>query len=753
MKTLTLNHWTRALQPQTVIFRLKTNLVLPILTLLVTLLGIATAGAQINVGNTATSTGSDAGNYITVDQYATTVPLNVTQIKTYGTSSGTLSVTLYSDDGNNYPGTKLFTEVSASVTANTWSTITVPTTYLPPGNYWIAFNLSSSSSSANYITKSTGVTGSVRKFQVLTYGTTFPTTLTEGSWSPGAAGTEDSTYFVGTEVTTTTVSSSANPSVYGQSGVTFTGTVKTNGVTAGTATGTVQFQTNGVNFGSAVALSGGSATSSALPTTLPAGSYNVTAVYSGDSNFATSTSGTFSQTVNARALTITANAQNKVYGTTQTTPVSGSSAFTPTGLQNGETVGTVTLTYGAGGLLATSTAGSTSTITPSAATGGTFTAGNYTITYTAGTLTVTTAPLTITATGPSKTYGTALTTGTSSANFTASATQNGETVTSVTLTPNAAGLSATTAAGAAYTVTPSAATGGGGFLAANYNITYVVFNGTVAKGTPTISGVTGSQSISYGTASVTLSGIVSAGSGYPANGETVSVTINGSTQNAATSGGAGGFSVSFPTATIPPSPTAYTITYAYAGDANLNAAANNTGTALTVTGISVPNLSYTPATGTGLRILLSDITGNAGTKSSQSSPAYAITGVSASSTQSGTVANNSTTILYTPPNNTITSDTFTYTLTDGTASATATVTVNFVSPTGPTLSITLNGSNNPVITFYGILGQGYHIQRSPDMVTWADVQAVTIASTGDGSYTWTDTGATGSANYYRLRYP
>ena len=56
----------------------------------------------------------------------------------------------------------------------------------------------------------------------------------------------------------------------------------------------------------------------------------------------------------------------------------------------------------------------------------------------------------MTATGPSKTYGTALTAGTSTANFTASATQNGETVTSVTLTPNAAGLSATTAAGAAY---------------------------------------------------------------------------------------------------------------------------------------------------------------------------------------------------------------------------------------------------------------------------------------------------------------
>jgi len=277
---------------------------------------------------------------------------------------------------------------------------------------------------------------------------------------------------------------------------------------------------------------------------------------------------------------------------------------------------------------------------------------------------------------------------------------------------------------------------------------------TVAKATPIISGVTGSQSISYGTAAVNLSGTVSAGAGYPTNGETVSVTINGSPQSATIAGGAGGFSVSFPTATIPPSPTAYTITYAYVGDANLNAATNNTSTTLTVTGISVPNLSYTNATGIGLRILLSDITGNTGTKSSLSSPSYAITGVSASSTQGGTVVNNSTTILYTPPNNTITNDTFTYTLTDGTASKTATVTVTFVSPTGPTLAITLDGSNHPVIKFYGILGQGYHIQRAPTPTgSWADVQAVTIPGTGDGSDTWTDTGVTGSANYYRLRYP
>src|SRR4029079_15884747 len=87
-----------------------------------------------------------------------------------------------------------------------------------------------------------------------------------------------------------------------------------------------------------------------------------------------------------------------------------------------------------------------------------------------------------------KTYGTALATIPSSAtNFTASATGVGtETVTAVTLTPDAAGASATTAAGASYVVTPSNAIGSGGFLASNYNINYVPFTGTVSQAALTI---------------------------------------------------------------------------------------------------------------------------------------------------------------------------------------------------------------------------------------------------------------------------
>ena len=99
-------------------------------------------------------------------------------------------------------------------------------------------------------------------------------------------------------------------------------------------------------------------------------------------------------------------------------------AFTSRGLQNGETVGTVT----ASTVAACQLSASPYAVRPSAATGGTFNAGNYTITYANGTLTVTPAALTITANNGSKIYGQTP----ASTAFTASGLRNGETIGSVT---------------------------------------------------------------------------------------------------------------------------------------------------------------------------------------------------------------------------------------------------------------------------------------------------------------------------------
>ena len=113
------------------------------------------------------------------------------------------------------------------------------------------------------------------------------------------------------------------------------------------------------------------------------------------------------------------------------------------------------------------------------------------------------------------------------------------------------------------------------------------------------SGLTLSQTIQTGTANVTLSGMVSApGPTYPADGETVHVTINGVTNNTTTTGGTGSFSLVFPTSGIPGNVTPYPITYTYDTSMTLTAASDAT-TALTVTTQQVPTIISWPTT-TGL---------------------------------------------------------------------------------------------------------------------------------------------------------
>ncbi len=87
---------------------------------------------------------------------------------------------------------------------------------------------------------------------------------------------------------TTTITSSANPSVWGQS-VTFTATVSGTG-----ATGTVTFKDGDDTLGSAT-LSSGTATYNT--STLSVGSHTITAIYSGDTRFAGSTSSSLAQTI------------------------------------------------------------------------------------------------------------------------------------------------------------------------------------------------------------------------------------------------------------------------------------------------------------------------------------------------------------------------------------------------------------------------------------------------------------------------
>lgn len=170
------------------------------LTLSAQSLGITAPGTtnypQTTIGNTLTEASNNSGNFLIFNPVTTTVPLTAISIRTYGSANGTISVTIYNDNSGT-PGSKLFTEVAAAVTANTLSSITIPSTFLAAGTYWLAYDMSSGSASANFITKTTTATGFVRKSMALTYGTTFPNNPAVGNL---ASGNQDHIAFVGVAI-------------------------------------------------------------------------------------------------------------------------------------------------------------------------------------------------------------------------------------------------------------------------------------------------------------------------------------------------------------------------------------------------------------------------------------------------------------------------------------------------------------------------------------------------------------------------
>src|ERR1019366_9251508 len=165
--------------------------------------------------------------------------------------------------------------------------------------------------------------------------------------------------------------------------------------TYGTADPALTFLAGGLKFSDTPATVLAGALSRAPGDTVAGGPYAITQGTLADhSNYTISFTGS-TLSITPAALTVTASAQSKTYGATLAL---GTSAFTTSGLQNGETVGSVTLT--ASGSPAGNTAAAAVgpyIITPSAATGGTFTPANYEITYATGTLTVNPAALTVTA--------------------------------------------------------------------------------------------------------------------------------------------------------------------------------------------------------------------------------------------------------------------------------------------------------------------------------------------------------------------
>ncbi|MGC2780755.1 MAG: MBG domain-containing protein [Bradyrhizobium sp.] len=203
-------------------------------------------------------------------------------------------------------------------------------------------------------------------------------------------------------------------------------------------------------------LSGGLATPATATSNI--GPYAITqGTLAASSNYALTYVGA-SLTVTAAPLTVTADAQSRLYGAANPTLTYGSS-----GLVNGDALS---------GLLATS-ATTTSNIGPYAITQGTLAASsNYALTYVGANLTVTAAPLTVTADAQSRLYGAANPTLT----YGSSGLVNGDTL---------SGLLATTAT-ATSNIGPYAITQGTLAASSNYALTYVGASLTVTAAPPIV---------------------------------------------------------------------------------------------------------------------------------------------------------------------------------------------------------------------------------------------------------------------------
>ncbi len=286
--------------------------------------------------------------------------------------------------------------------------------------------------------------------------------------------------------------------------------------------------------------------------------YSVTYVYAGDRVFL-AVDGSSQLTVNPAALTIAAKNAGKTYG--QTLTFAGTE-FTTSGLVNGDTVTSVTLS--SPGTAATATvAASPYAITATAAVGTGL--GNYTITYAPGQLTVNPSALTITAKNAGKTYGQTLTF--AGTEFTTSGLVNGDGVGSVTL--NSPGAAATaTVAGSPYAIKASNAVGTG---LGNYTITYV--NGQLTVNPAPLTIAAKDLSKTYGQ-TLTLAGTEFTASGL-VNGDAVSsvtlsspgaaatATVAGSpyaiTASAAIGTGLGNYTISYVPGQLTVNPAALTI--------------------------------------------------------------------------------------------------------------------------------------------------------------------------------------------------
>jgi len=196
-----------------------------------------------------------------------------------------------------------------------------------------------------------------------------------------------------------------------------------------------------------------------------------------------------------------------------------------------------------------------------------------------------------------------------------------------------------------------------------------------------------------------------------------------------------------------------TVTAEYAGDNNFLGITNNLSGGQTVTNHppTVTPVSATQITGGSLKISYTTLI--AGGSDVDGDP-LTITSIDAITADSVTITTNST-MVYIPA--TANGDTFHYALSDGNGGAvTNTVTISVVAGTGQqTGSLSVDGSGNVALTFYGVPGSQYNIQGTPSLtmpITWTNIPGSPFTAYTNGLINATDTPA-GSSEYYQLSTP
>ncbi len=231
-----------------------------------------------------------------------------------------------------------------------------------------------------------------------------------GSFETSNAGLTGNPLVVAPDATTTQISTVPQTSTYGQS-VTFTAHVTANSPGGGVPGGTITFWDGTPNAMGSFPLNTTAAsvdsqgyatysTSTLHVTPSPQAIFAVYAPSTSPTNYITSTSSEFDQTVTPASLTITASDVDKPYGAA----IPGSFALSYTGFQNGDDASDLAgLTVTTTAIQSSPVSGNPYSITPSGAVD-----PDYTYTYVPGNLTVTPVNLIITADDQTKVYGAAV---------------------------------------------------------------------------------------------------------------------------------------------------------------------------------------------------------------------------------------------------------------------------------------------------------------------------------------------------------